>query len=194
MFDIGQIKAAIFDLDDTIVHSNLDFAKIREDLGITKETDILAHLENSKSDNTYQSNLDIIHTHELNSANASKLFDGVEKFLTLLKNREIKLAILTRNSRYCTDMILKKHELVFDLVLTRDDVEKQKPDPYGIHKAMEHFNVSKEQVLWIGDSVMDVKTGVNAQVRTLHFNHRNRDSHEWASQFWHYEELLQVIS
>ena len=43
-----------------------------------------------------------------------------------------------------------------------------KPDPVGIDTAMALSDVPKSKVLMIGDLVVDIQTGINAEVSTIH--------------------------
>src|SRR5437016_4004719 len=63
--------------------------------------------------------------------------------------------------------VLKKGGLmdVFELILTRDDVPAMKPKPDGILRALDLFNLSKDELLCVGDSVIDIQAADAAGVR-----------------------------
>ena len=50
----------------------------------------------------------------------------------------------------------------FDLVLTKDDILKSKPDPEGFNKAMEYFGVSPKNTVIFEDSDVGIKAAENS--------------------------------
>ncbi|MCF8095694.1 MAG: HAD family hydrolase [Desulfobacteraceae bacterium] len=68
----------------------------------------------------------------------------------------LKTAVATNRSDTMS-RVLEEHglEKYFDLVVTALDVENPKPHPEQLIKIMEYFRVRAEQVLYIGDSLVD---------------------------------------
>ena len=94
-------------------------------------------------------------------------FEGVKETLIKLKEKGIKLGIVTnkihKTTQYCLD-ILSLNGL-FDVIIGFDDVNKGKPHQEGILKAMQLFNENdKNKVLYVGDNVSDYLTAENAGV------------------------------
>lgn len=94
-------------------------------------------------------------------------FDGVKETLIKLKEKGVKLGIVTnkihKTTQYCLD-ILSLNGL-FDVIIGFDDVSKGKPHQEGIEKAMQLFNEKdKNKVLYVGDNVSDYLTAENAGV------------------------------
>ncbi|MNC30649.1 Pyrophosphatase PpaX [compost metagenome] len=54
----------------------------------------------------------------------------------------------------------------FELAITGDDVEKPKPDPEGIHKALDTLGIDPADAVFIGDSNADILAGKAAGLRT----------------------------
>jgi pyrophosphatase PpaX len=53
------------------------------------------------------------------------------------------------------------------MIVGCDLVERQKPDPCGIHYIMDEIGITAKDETWmIGDSVTDIKAGKNAGVNT----------------------------
>lgn len=75
-------------------------------------------------------------------------------------------AIITRN---CSDALRAvfpdAHETV-GAVLTRDDVERVKPDPEHLGNALERLGVTPAAALMVGDHPLDVETGKRAGTMT----------------------------
>ena len=53
----------------------------------------------------------------------------------------------------------------FDLIVTGDDVVNHKPSAEGILKFVNHFNLDRDRVLMLGDSVSDVKASKEAGIK-----------------------------
>lgn len=73
--------------------------------------------------------------------------------------KEYKVALVTTASRENTNQILNEANInnLFDLVLTREDIIKNKPDPEGFIKAMKHFDSKPEECIIFEDSKMGVE-------------------------------------
>lgn len=95
------------------------------------------------------------------------VFPHVRETLISLKNRGIKLGIVTTKAHNSTIKCLtslKIIELIPDFV-AKEDVTNGKPDPEGIFKMMEHFAVKdKKKVLYVGDNKGDYLAARNAGV------------------------------
>jgi HAD superfamily hydrolase (TIGR01549 family) len=97
----------------------------------------------------------------------------IEEIIYFIKHKEqfgikedIKLAILSLNTR---QTIKKSLELVdledfFDLIIGREDVRSWKPNPEGLIKIKNYFNVKKQDMVFFGDLENDIKTGKNAEI------------------------------
>lgn len=87
--------------------------------------------------------------------------------LERLRAANIKLATLTNSGRKPSDWLLRRHDLLrhFDFTLTRDDVTALKPSPEGILQAIALMRLPREDVVYVGDSVIDVKAARAAGVR-----------------------------
>ena len=94
------------------------------------------------------------------------LFAETIPVLTQLKARGCKTAIVTTKYRYRIDEVLSKYGIVdlIDYVVGFEDVKTAKPSPEGLLKAIEHFNIDKNKVLYIGDSLIDAHAAANSGV------------------------------
>jgi len=93
-----------------------------------------------------------------------KLYAGVEKTLSYLRQQGIFMGLITSRGTWATEEILRQHSLssYFPLVLTGEHVKKVKPDPEGILKMCTHFGVSPAAFLYLGDSPSDVLAAESA--------------------------------
>ncbi len=95
------------------------------------------------------------------------IYPGLKEILIDLKKKNYPLGIFTGKGRESSMITLTKIgvDKYFDLIVTGDDVENHKPSPEGILKFVNKFNLNKEKVLMIGDSVGDVKAARDAGVK-----------------------------
>ena len=96
----------------------------------------------------------------------TRLYDGVLKELEKLRNNKILLGIVTTKYHYRIEQILEKNNAmnVINVIVGGDDVINEKPDPEGLLAAIEKLNIRKNQVLYVGDSIVDAKTAQSAGV------------------------------
>jgi len=105
--------------------------------------------------------------YELKWAKDSVLFSDAVPTLKMLKERGIRMAIVTNTSRQAAETILAKHGLCeyFDVVVTRNDVAQLKPDPQGILLALERLGDRAE--FFVGDTRIDSEAARNAGIKSI---------------------------
>lgn len=160
-----KFSAVFFDLDGTLIDSKLDFDAMRRDLNFPKGAPILEEIEKLTDIEQIAWSMEIVHKHELLGAQNSKLIEGVSEVLEYLHQHKIPTGILTRNSRFCTDLMLSKHNLDFDQVITREDCAP-KPSPEGLLILARHFKVEPKNCLYVGDFHFDIITAHNANMQS----------------------------
>lgn len=96
----------------------------------------------------------------------TRIYEGVLTILKKLRDNKILLGIVTTKYHYRMEQILEKNNAmnVVDVIIGGDDVKNEKPDPEGLLTAIQKLNVSKNQVLYVGDSIVDAKTAQSAGV------------------------------
>jgi len=94
----------------------------------------------------------------------STLYGGVEETLAALKNKNIKISLLTTKVQDQADKILEYFNLTkyFDLVMGRRDGIAHKPSPEPLLKICSDLNVEVKNTLMVGDTELDIKCGKNA--------------------------------
>lgn len=179
-----MIKAVIFDFDYTLGdstngivlsvnyaleqlgHSVRDIAEIRKTIGLSlkdtysvltsrcdvSEAEQFARLFKEKADEVM-----IVNT---------ELYNGVKDVLKKLKKKGYKIGIVTTKFRYRIEQILCKFEAneLIDIIIGAEDVKIEKPDPEGLWCVMERLNLEKDNVIYVGDSLIDAQTAENAGV------------------------------
>jgi HAD superfamily hydrolase (TIGR01549 family) len=93
--------------------------------------------------------------------------EGGSSVLAKLKSSSITLATLTNSGRAPSDWLLRKHGLFnyFDFTLSRDDVRALKPKSDGMMKAISMMGLPREELLYVGDSVLDVRAAHGAGLK-----------------------------
>ena len=83
---------------------------------------------------------------------------GLKDLLRILKP-EFGLAVATNRSNTIGD-VLAHHGLkeYFDMVVSSLDVRDPKPHPEALYKILERFQISPEQSIYVGDSLVDYET------------------------------------
>jgi phosphoglycolate phosphatase len=174
------IRAAIIDLDGTMVDTALDFHaavnRMRRDLSLgAQELDLVrsfvgkgfAHLiRQSLSLNLGAEEVDRIfpdareaflrHYTAVNGT-TSVLYPGVAEGLLAMREKGLRLACVTnKQARFALPLLerMKVHDL-FDLIYPGDALPRMKPDPLPMLTVMERFNVRPPEVVAIGDSTND---------------------------------------
>lgn len=96
----------------------------------------------------------------------SQLYPQVRETLHALRQRGVKLAVVTNKESRYTSTVLNAHQLapLFDRVVSGDTLTSKKPDPAGIESCLTQFGVARQRALFVGDSSIDVATARNAGV------------------------------
>ena len=101
--------------------------------------------------------------------NKSVPYEGVPELLKTLQERNILIACNTNKmSELCEDLLKDKFpEIIFFKIVGSSDNKPNKPDPYGCNEIIKEMNLNKNEVLYVGDSDVDVMTGKNANLITI---------------------------
>lgn len=182
---LKNTKAVIFDLDGTLVDSMWMWKEIdREYLGrygISLPDDLQGSVEGMSFSETacyFKERFQIPESLEQIKRTWNEmawekyekqvpLKTGAMKFLSLLRERKISMAIATSNSRELVEMVTKVHGIYdyFSVIVTGCDVQKGKPAPDVYLKAAEEITVRPEDCLVFEDIVQGIMAGKNAGMR-----------------------------
>lgn len=102
------------------------------------------------------------------------LFDDTVNTLRRLKQDGFNTGIVTTKYHYRIIETLDLHSVLdlIDIIVGREDVKVPKPSPEGLLLAIDSLNAQLNDVLYIGDSLVDAKTALAAHV-VCSSNHRN---------------------
>jgi HAD superfamily hydrolase (TIGR01549 family) len=169
-----MLRCVIFDLDNTIVDSDLDFAAIRAEIGI--DGPLLEY--RAQADEAEKRRVDeILDRHERRAAGTCTLCEGAEEMLSFLRAHGVRTALLTRNSRQSVNTVLARHNLQFDFIVSRED-SAPKPSPEPVFLICKRFGVQPGEALVVGDYLYDIQTGQAAGARTILVRGPHRHSFE----------------
>lgn len=93
----------------------------------------------------------------------------INDLLIFLKNKGIRLGIVTGKARRSLDISLKALNMneYFEIVITGDDVSRPKPHSEGIIQALKHLGISHKDAVFIGDSDADFYASKQVKVFTI---------------------------
>ncbi len=185
---IQNIRAVIFDFDGTLAVLNIDFQLMRErffDLvqiyGIEEESIkeryvlemidevylILCEKNTSQAKDFYRRAHQILKELELLAASKGKLIPGIEATLKGLREKGIKVGIVTRN---CEEAVLRVFPHLYDhcdLFISRDSIRRVKPHPDHLNSVKESLNLSGDEMVMVGDHPIDIQAGKKAGMKTI---------------------------
>jgi len=112
------------------------------------------------------------------------VYPGVRESLDWLRERDVKLAIITNKPSQFIEPLLEEKGLVgyFQWLIGGDTLPQQKPDPAALVWVMREAGVSADASLFVGDSRNDVRAAKAASVPcaalTYGYNHGEPIAHE----------------
>ncbi len=179
------IDTVLFDFDGTLVEIDIDFAGMRSgvvalglEYGVSADSElyVLESLENifgkllqqdaDRAEDFRRRAKKLIVDIELEAAAEARVMPGADEVLRKLRYRGTRIGIVTRNCRPAVMKSLEIAGFVHDTLLTRDDVEKVKPDPQHLLDALNLLDGRPEKALMVGDHPMDVLAGKRAGMKT----------------------------
>ncbi|TCV84679.1 phosphoglycolate phosphatase [Sulfurirhabdus autotrophica] len=176
------VKAVVIDLDGTLLHTAPDLAEAATRMAselalppIDLDT-VKSYIGNGVSrlvkrvlvrDMTAEPDaelfsraLPIYEKHYMDVVSAqSRPYPGVVEGLQALKQAGYRMACITNKAEKFTVPLLKATGLFdyFEMILSGDSLPKKKPDPMPLLHACEHFGITPQELLLIGDSLNDTQ-------------------------------------
>lgn len=156
----NRLSGVIFDLDNTLVSSSLNFDEIRDSIGCPESIDLLNFVNSLLLDEQHQATQKIIE-YEMEDAHSAKKLIGTDQLLSLLSSENIPTAIITRNSKEAAMIKIKNNNINIPLLLTRED-HKAKPAPDALLYVAAQWQLSPKNILYVGDYLYDIQAANNA--------------------------------
>ena len=181
-----MIQLAIFDLDGTLLNTIDDIAislnKSLKHHGLPTHSlqTVLKMVGNGvdiliqRAVNPYLEKFNEVKEYYLDDYNKNcgintKPYPGINEMINELKSMGIKIAVLSNKPHKDTVTVMDTYfNGVFDYVIGKKDCNRIKPYSDGVIEVMNTLNIKNHNnVVYIGDSEVDVQTGKNALLKTI---------------------------
>ncbi len=193
----NAVRNWIFDLDNTLADSAIDFNAMRQELGLPVGKGILEEIDTRPAAEA------AVLRHRLAAlereyALRAQPLPGVHALLRSLVERGFRLGILTRNNHANAMETLAVCDLAAFFepahVLGRDEATP-KPDPDGIHKLLAAWGAAPATAVMVGDFRDDLEAGRRAAVTTIYYDIAGEDRWTAAADFrvQNHAELLALL-
>lgn len=179
-------KLVIFDLDGTLLNTIADLAHSTNHAlnklgyptheiekynfmvgnGIDKLFErALPEGEKSK-ENVLRVRKEFVPYYDVHNADDSRPYSGIPELLAYLQTSGIQIAVASNKYQAATQKLIDHYfpEIHFIAVFGQREGVKVKPDPTVVFDILEIAKVTKEEVLYVGDSGVDMQTAANAGV------------------------------
>ena len=176
-------KLIVFDFDGTLVDSIIDvkhsinsaivdmgypaFDDIK--IGYLIGPDLETSLCKMMGDDTFDfARFEVLFGNHYNSimTQSTTLYPGVVSLLTQLTRQGLTCAVFTNKPQAQAEKMAKTFNIhhFFSDIIGPDTFDSPKPNPLGLTKLMEKYEVSPSEVLMIGDTEIDIRTAKAADV------------------------------
>lgn len=156
------LHAVVFDLDGTLTHGGHDFAAIKRRLGLDPSTPLtegLMALAEPRRSRAWAE----VEAWEEELAEVAVADPAAHSLLAALQARDVRLGVLTRNTRATALRSLAVAGLADffdpDHVIGRHEATP-KPDPEGLWLLLRAWSVQPHHALMVGDAPHDTATGL----------------------------------
>ena len=174
-----KLKAILFDLDGVIIDSfeawysvfnivrkNFNLSEIsREEFrnrtwGGSVNADVKNYFKNKDTKEIEKLYKQLISEY----MHKTKLLPDAKKVLEAIKNKNIKIGLVTNTFRKTVLEVLEFHKLkhYFNSIVSADDVERVKPYPDPVIKLCENLGIMPDEAILVGDTKNDYKAGKSA--------------------------------
>jgi HAD superfamily hydrolase (TIGR01549 family) len=149
------IRAVLLDMDGTIWDSPVDWAEVRRRVGLGPDPyPILHHLRRLPPEQREEKER-VLLAAEAEGVARGRLAPGAVELLAWLRDRDIKTALVTNNSRTSLEAVLARHPLDFDRTFSREEIPL-KPDPGAFLVPLAALGVPPGEACVVGDSHLDL--------------------------------------
>lgn len=179
-------KLVIFDLDGTLLNTIADLAhstnyalnklgyptheiekyNFMVGNGIDKLFErALPEGEKSK-ENVLRVRKEFVPYYDIHNADDSRPYPGIPELLSYLQDAGIQITVASNKYQAATQKLIDHYfpDIHFTAVFGQREGIKVKPDPTVVFDILEVAKVTKEEVLYVGDSGVDMQTAANAGV------------------------------
>jgi phosphoglycolate phosphatase len=176
----NEIHAVLFDLDGTLVRTHIDFGRMHsqiramsQEAGVPADRtdckDVLEAIDAAAAWVGGKSGIDLrksmrdaLERIEIEGCSEPTLIPGADRLFARLREASVGIGVVTRNCRPTSTRLLDRFGLEVDVLLTRDDVVKTKPNPAHLMGALDKLGAQALNSVMVGDHWLDVLAAENA--------------------------------
>ena len=182
-----MIKGIIFDLDGTLLNTvddiknSLNFVLEENNFPLRTEEEVKSNLgygslsliKDSLPKDTTEDTInkiynDYVSHYTKNNNNFTKPYEAIMTLLKLLKANKYLLAITSNKMQEAVTELNQETFLgLIDVAIGERKSLKLKPDPEMIVLALNELGLSNEEVLYVGDTEVDLLTAKNANLKSI---------------------------
>jgi HAD superfamily hydrolase (TIGR01549 family) len=172
---LPNIQAIIFDMDGTLFDLNVNWQKVRNKLDehtknkyrlgngpifqtlFTGFKEVEKRFGKAAVEELEGILMGLEHRDAIEKSKPKDLYRLGIKWIENKSPEKKILAIVSSNFRKTLDDVLKKHNnaIRFDMIISREDVEQMKPNPEGLIKVIDKYDLSPSNCIYIGDLKSD---------------------------------------
>jgi phosphoglycolate phosphatase len=176
---LPPVSAVLFDLDGTLVQTHIDFSRMaaamralaasvgappadfagRDILGLVDLAVDCAASAGANPTEVRASAYAVIERLEEEGCADPVPIPGSRELLDKLARLNIRIGIVTRNSKSVAGSLVARFHLAHDVLLTRDDVSCVKPHPQHLWEALRAVDTPAILSAMVGDHPMDIQAG-----------------------------------
>jgi phosphoglycolate phosphatase len=186
---LGRYKGIVFDLDGTLVNSEVDFVKMKKNMiavleehgapkgVLTPQMTTVVVLENARKYWAEQRKTEsekkwleakmtqLMDQGELEAVETLAAIKGAKEAVHMLKNMGYRLAILTRSHHEYAVKALEKTGMIgdFELILGRDETPQPKPYAEAMIHTAKLMKLDLSELFLVGDHHIDATCALNAK-------------------------------
>lgn len=187
-----MLRCLLFDVDGTLVSMNVDGERLRATMaaelqkwgfdtsfigGGVYSQDIIDRAKLQVETGSVKADFRVVREQlyaaldalEMDWNARSEPIEGARAVLARLRTThpDVKLATLTNSGRAPSEWLLRKYDLLkyFDYTFSRDNLPAMKPRPEAVLHAVQEVGVRTQEAMFVGDSVIDVRSAKGAGVR-----------------------------
>lgn len=179
-------KLVIFDLDGTLLNTIADLAQstnyalaalgypTHEEKeynfmvgnGINKLFERALPEESRTEENVLRVRKEFVPYYDQHNADKSRPYPGIAELLDELQAKGLQLAVASNKYQAATEKLIAHYfpNIRFTAVFGQREGVNVKPDPTVVHDILKIAQIAKENVLYVGDSGVDMQTANNAEV------------------------------
>ncbi|MDD3171401.1 MAG: HAD family hydrolase [Bacilli bacterium] len=184
----NRYKYVIFDLDGTLLNTieditdalNIAFLKngfkpytiqdVKYFVGSGVDTLVKRSLDKRSISSKYYESVKNIYLDEYMKCqrNKTRPYEGIIDLLEILKREGIRMAVVSNKPQIDTAKVVYHFfgKGIFDVIIGAKEGMPLKPNPEVIYEVMAILGADNHNTLYVGDSDIDMKTALNANLRS----------------------------